>query len=215
MRNDFNPALQYFLHRGYAVLAPNVRGSSGYGKVYIHLDDVRKRMDSVADLTYAAKWLVEHGKADVSRIAVMGRSYGGFMVLAAVTHYPEVWAAGIDIVGIGHFRTFMENTSPYRRHLREAEYGSIENDGAFFDEIAPILRVGDIQCPMFVTHGANDPRVPISEAETMVAGLRERDHPVEYIRLEDEGHGMVKLANRIRVFSGIAQFLDRHVGTDR
>jgi dipeptidyl aminopeptidase/acylaminoacyl peptidase len=211
-RNEFNPILQYFVRHGYAVLVPNVRGSSGYGRTYIHLDDVRKRMDSVADLAKAVDWLVAHGDADPGRIAVMGRSYGGFMVLAAVTHYPQLFAAGIDIVGIANFRSFMENTSPYRRHLREAEYGTIEEDGEFFDEIAPIHRVHDITCPMFVTHGVNDPRVPIAEAEAIVSALESRNHPVVYVRLEDEGHGLVKLKNRIKVFSEIAQFLSEHLG---
>lgn len=211
-RNEFNPILQYFVRQGYAVLVPNVRGSSGYGRTYIHLDDVRQRMDSVADLARSVDWLVQHGNAHPQRIAVMGRSYGGFMVLAAVTHYPELWAAGIDIVGIANFRTFMENTSPYRRHLREPEYGTVEADGEFFDEIAPMHRVGEIRCPMFVTHGANDPRVPIGEAERMVAALQARNHPVEYVRLEDEGHGLVKLKNRILVFGHIAEFLHQYVG---
>lgn len=211
-RNEFNPILQYFVHRGYAVLVPNVRGSSGYGRTYVHLDDVRKRMDSVADLAKATEWLVAEGNAHKERIAVMGRSYGGFMVLAAVTHYQTLFAAGIDIVGIANFRTFMENTSPYRRHLREPEYGTVEQDGDFFDEIAPSHRVHDIMCPMFISHGANDPRVPIGEAEGIVTALRARNHPVEYVRLEDEGHGLVKLHNRILVFGEIATFLDRYVG---
>lgn len=211
-RNDFNPILQYFVRQGYAVLVPNVRGSSGYGRAYIHLDDVRKRMDSVADLASAVEWLKDHGNAHPMRIAVMGRSYGGFMVLAAVTHYPDLWAAGVDIVGIANFRTFMENTSPYRRHLREPEYGTIDADGDFFDEIAPSRRVQAITCPMFVTHGANDPRVPVSEAEGMVAALNARNHPVQYVRLEDEGHGLVKLKNRVLVFGEIAKFLDQYIG---
>lgn len=212
-RNDFNPLLQYFVQRGYAVLVPNVRGSSGYGKTYIHLDDVRKRMDSVADLAAAVEWLKAAGSADATKISVMGRSYGGFMALAAVTHYPKLWAAGIDLVGIANFRTFMENTSPYRRYLREAEYGTVEDDGEFFDAIAPIHKVNDIRCPMFISHGANDPRVPIAEAEGIVAALRARNHPVAYVRLEDEGHGIVKLKNRIHVYGEIARFLDEHVGT--
>lgn len=207
--NSFASLTQYFVQRGYAVLKPNVRGSSGYGRTYLHLDDVRKRMDSVADLAYAVDWLKEHGNARPDAIAVMGGSYGGFMVLAAVTHYPDLFAAGIDIVGIANLRTFMAHTSAYRRHLRESEYGSIEQDGEFFDEISPIHHVDRIKAPMFIVHGANDPRVPVGEAEQMVAALRSRNHPVEYLRFEDEGHGVAKLSNRIRAYTQIADFLDR------
>ncbi len=210
-RNSFNAIVQYFVNRGYAVFVPNVRGSDGYGRTFVHLDDVRKRMDSVADLAKCVDWLVDHGDAKRDAIAVMGGSYGGFMTLAAVTHYPELWAAGVDIVGIANLRTFIENTSPYRRHLREPEYGTIEADGEFFDAISPIHHVDRITAPMIIVHGANDPRVPVGEAEQMVAALEARNHPVEYLRFEDEGHGVVKLGNRIKAYGAIADFLDRHL----
>ncbi|MDQ0190212.1 S9 family peptidase [Alicyclobacillus cycloheptanicus] len=213
-RNGFNSVIQYFVNQGYAVFVPNVRGSMGYGKTYVHLDDVRKRMDSVADLAKAVDWLIEHGDAKPDAIAVMGGSYGGFMVLAAVTHYPDLWAAGVDIVGIANLRTFMENTSPYRRHLRASEYGTIEEDGAFFDEISPIHHVDKITAPLMVIHGANDPRVPIGEAEQIVEALKARHHPVTYLRFEDEGHGVVKLANRIQAYGAIAAFLQEHMPVD-
>lgn len=210
-RNGFNPVVQYFVNRGFAVFVPNVRGSAGYGKTYVHQDDVRKRMDSVADLAQCVEWLVSHGNARRDAIAVMGGSYGGFMTLAAVTHYPELWAVGVDIVGIANLRTFIENTSPYRRHLREPEYGTIEADGEFFDEISPIHHVDRITAPMIIIHGANDPRVPVGEAEQMVTALKARNHPVEYLRFEDEGHGVVKLGNRIKAYGAIADFLDEHL----
>jgi dipeptidyl aminopeptidase/acylaminoacyl peptidase len=210
-RNSFNSVIQYFVQQGYAVFVPNVRGSSGYGRTYVHLDDVRKRMDSVKDLAACVDWLVEHGNAKRDAIAVMGGSYGGFMVLAAVTHHPHLWAAGVDIVGIANLRTFIENTSPYRRHLRECEYGTVEADGEFFDEISPIHHVDKITAPMIVIHGANDPRVPVSEAEQIVDALQRRNHPVEYLRFEDEGHGIVKLKNRIVAYGRIAEFLNKHL----
>lgn len=214
IRPIYNPFLQYFLNQGYAVCAPNVRGSSGYGKTYIHLDDVRKRMDSVKDLTYLVEWLKTEGNADPSKIAIMGRSYGGFMVLAAITHYPDIWSAAIDIVGISSFKSFLENTSPWRRKLREVEYGSIEADGDFFDEIDPIHRTAQIKCPLMVLHGANDPRVPIAEAEQMVDELSKRNHPVTYIRFEDEGHFFVKLKNNITAYTGVADFLNQTFGNE-
>ena len=211
-RPTYNAVIQYLVARGYGVLAPNVRGSSGYGYDYMALDDVRLRMDSVNDLRHAALWLAETGVADAKRIAVMGGSYGGFMVLSAVTTYPDLWAAGVDIVGIANFVTFLENTGPWRRKLREVEYGSLEADGAFLEEISPIHHVDRITAPLFVVHGANDPRVPIGEAEQIVASLRARGGLVEYLRFEDEGHGLIKRANRLVAYPAIARFLDEHVG---
>jgi len=211
-RPTYNAVVQYLVGRGYGVLAPNVRGSSGYGFEYMSLDDIRLRMDSVNDLGHAALWLADQGIADPSRIAVMGGSYGGFMVLSAVTTYPDVWAAGVDIVGIANFVTFLENTGPWRRKLREVEYGSLENDRAFLEEISPIHHVDRITAPLFVVHGANDPRVPVGEAEQIVASLRARGRPVEYLRFEDEGHGLIKRANRLVAYPAIARFLDAHVG---
>lgn len=210
-RPVFNPVNQYLVAQGYAVLMTNVRGSTGYGYAYQSLDDVRKRMDSVADLQHAALWLRESGLADPARIVVMGGSYGGFMVLSAITTYPDLWAAAIDIVGIANFVTFLENTHPWRRKIRENEYGSLENDGEFLAEISPIRRVEHISAPLFVIHGANDPRVPIGEAEQIVAALRQRQVPVEYLRFEDEGHGLVKRANRLIAYPAIARFLREHL----
>jgi dipeptidyl aminopeptidase/acylaminoacyl peptidase len=206
----FNPVIQYLVQRGYAVLAPNVRGSTGYGVAYSHLDDVQLRMDSVADLQHAVFWLREHGAA-ADRVAVMGGSYGGFMTLAAITTYPQLWAAAVDIVGIANFVTFLEHTSSWRRALREAEYGSLERDREFLQRISPIHHIDRIAAPLMVIHGANDPRVPVGEAEQIVAGLRERGRPVEYLRFEDEGHGLVKLPNRIRAYTAVATFLDRYL----
>ena len=210
-RPTFNPVVQYLVNRGYAVFVPNVRGSSGYGYEYQSLDDVRLRMDSVADLKYAALWLRGSGIADPNRIAVMGGSYGGFMVLAALTTYPDIWAAGVDIVGIANFVTFLENTGPWRRKLREAEYGSLEKDRAFLTQISPIHHVDQISAPLFVVHGANDPRVPVDEAEQIVRALRNREVPVVYQRFEDEGHGLVKRHNRLLAYPAIAAFLDEYL----
>ena len=210
-RPAFNPIFHYFVQRGYAVLAPNVRGSSGYGTAYMNLDNTTKRMDSVADLAHAAYWLRDQRQGDPKRLAVYGGSYGGFMVLASVTHYPDLWAAGIDVVGIANFVTFMEKTGAYRRAHREAEYGNLREHRAFFEKISPIHHVDKIKCPMMVIHGANDPRVPIGEAEQIVAALKQRGIPVEYLRYEDEGHGLAKLKNRLDAYPKMAAFLDRYL----
>jgi dipeptidyl aminopeptidase/acylaminoacyl peptidase len=210
-RAAFNPVLHFFNQKGYAVLAPNVRGSSGYGTAYMNLDNTTKRMDSVKDLAYAAYWVRDRKKGDPRRLAVYGGSYGGFMVLAAVTNYPELWAAGIDVVGICNFVTFLEKTGPYRRAHREAEYGNLREHRKFLEEISPIRKVDRIKCPMMVIHGANDPRVPIDEAEQIVAALKKRKVPVEYLRYEDEGHGLARLKNRLHAFPKMADFLDRHL----
>jgi dipeptidyl aminopeptidase/acylaminoacyl peptidase len=134
------------------------------------------------------------------------------MVLAAMTHYPDLWAAGVDIVGVSNFVTFLENTSLYRRFHREAEYGSLETDREFLESIAPINHIDKITAPLMVVHGANDPRVPLSEAEQMVEALKARDIPVEFIVLEDEGHGIVKYRNKKVVYPAIVEFLEKHLG---
>ncbi|GCF07691.1 S9 family peptidase [Dictyobacter arantiisoli] len=211
----FDPVTQYFVSLGYAVLAPNVRGSVGYGYDYQSLDDVRLRMDSVADLRAAALWLRERSIAAADKIVVMGGSYGGFMVLSAITTYPDLWAAAVDIVGIANFVSFLENTGPYRRKLREAEYGSLEHDREFLEQISPIRSVDQITAPLFVVHGANDPRVPVGEAEQIVAALRERQVPVEYLRFEDEGHGLIKRSNRLIAYPAIARFLQQYLRLDQ
>jgi dipeptidyl aminopeptidase/acylaminoacyl peptidase len=208
-RPAFAPVTQYLLGRGYAVFFPNVRGSTGYGKAYTHLDDVGLRMDSVEDLAYAAYWLRERGHG---RIAVMGGSYGGFMVLAALTEYPELWTAGVDIVGIANLVTFLQNTGSYRRSLREPEYGSLERDHDLLEFISPIHKAEKIAAPLMVIHGKNDPRVPVGEAEQIVERVRGNGGTVEYILYEDEGHGLAKLKNRLDAYPKIAAFLDRHVG---
>lgn len=210
-RPTFQPVVQGLVQAGFAVLAPNVRGSTGYGRAYQHLDDVRQRMDSVADLAHGVAWLRETGRADPKRIAVYGGSYGGFMVLAALTTYPDLWAAAVDLVGIANFVTFLENTGPWRRHLREAEYGSLEHDREFLEQISPINHVEQIRAPLLVIHGANDPRVPIGEAEQMVSRLRSLGRTVEFLRLEDEGHQIAKLKNKLVAYPMAVDFLQRHL----
>ncbi|MCM3901430.1 MAG: S9 family peptidase [Pyrinomonadaceae bacterium] len=208
---NFSAVDQYFLARGYAILVPNVRGSTGYGKTYTHLDDVQKREDSVKDLAAAVDWLKSRGGADPKRIAVMGGSYGGYMVLAAITLYPEIWSSAVELFGIANFETNLNRTSGYRRKLREREYGTLEKDLEFLRSISPIYKVDRIRAPLFVLQGKNDPRVPYTESEQIVKALRDRNRPVEYILFEDEGHGFVKLNNRLFMYPKIVEFLDKHM----
>ena len=210
-RPSFAALTQYFLDRGFAVFEPNVRGSSGYGKAYTHLDDVGKRMDSVADIEAGVNWLQDHPAVDPDRIAAMGGSYGGFMVLAALTEYPDLWAAGVDIVGIADFTTFLENTGSWRRELREAEYGSLEDDRDFLESVSPLGSIERVEAPLFVLHGENDPRVPVSEARQVAEKAEATGVPVETLFFADEGHGFSKLENRIEAYTEIADFLDDHV----
>jgi dipeptidyl aminopeptidase/acylaminoacyl peptidase len=209
-RPSFNPVKQYFLANGYAFFEPNVRGSAGYGTAYGHLDDVEKRMDAVADVEAAVEWLHDHPAVDPDRIVAMGGSYGGFMVLAAMTEYPDLWAAGVDVVGIANFVTFLENTGEWRRKLREAEYGSLDEDREFLESISPLNNVEKIRAPLFVLHGENDPRVPVSEAHQLVEEAREHVDVRELI-FEDEGHGFSKLENRVEAYAAIVEFLDEYV----
>jgi dipeptidyl aminopeptidase/acylaminoacyl peptidase len=205
---------QYLLNHGYAILMPNVRGSSGYGKSYLALDNVRKRMDSVKDIEYAERWLTTQKDIDAKKIVLYGGSYGGFMVLSCLATYPDLWAAGVSVVGISSFVTFLENTGVYRRALREAEYGTLQNDSAFLVQISPLTNANAIKAPLMLIQGANDPRVAKSEAEQMAEAIRSRSGVVEYLLFEDEGHGLTKLKNRIAAYSAMVNFLDRYV-TDK
>ncbi|MCC7308856.1 MAG: S9 family peptidase [Acidobacteria bacterium] len=210
-RPGFNALFQYYLSRGYAILDPNVRGSTGYGKTYTHLDDVEKREDSVKDLAAAVEWLKTKGGADPKRIAVMGGSYGGYMTMAAITLYPDLWAAAVGTVAITNWETFLQNTSGYRRRQREVEYGRLDRDIDFLRRISPIRKIDRIKTPLFVISGLNDPRVPYTEGEQMVDALRKRGAVVEYKLYDDEGHGISKLKNRLDLYPKVADFLDKYM----
>jgi dipeptidyl aminopeptidase/acylaminoacyl peptidase len=206
---SFNPVVQYLAHRGYAVIAPNVRGSTGYGKRYHRLDDKRKRLDSVRDLEALHGWITSTPGLDATRAALWGGSYGGYMVLAGLAFQPQLWAAGVDIVGISSLATFLENTSPYRRAIREREYGSLAEDREFLVEASPLTRVDDIRAPLFIIHGTNDPRVPLGEAHQLHDALRAKGIATDLLVYEDEGHGLGKLKNRLDAYPKAVDFLDR------
>jgi dipeptidyl aminopeptidase/acylaminoacyl peptidase len=194
----FNPGTQFLLDElGVAVLLPNVRGSSGYGKSYLLLDNADKREDSVRDIGALLDWIAQQPELDAGRVGVYGGSYGGYMVLATMTNYPERVRAGVDIVGISHFGTFLKNTEDYRRDLRRAEYGDERDPAmqAYFDRISPLNNAHKISAPLFVAQGRNDPRVPYTEAEQIVGAVRGNGQPVWFLMFNDEGHGFRKKAN--------------------
>jgi dipeptidyl aminopeptidase/acylaminoacyl peptidase len=213
-RPRFRHFTQYLVRElGITVIAPNVRGSSGYGKSYVGLDDGIRREDSVRDIGALLDWIAQQDDLDAQRVAVHGGSYGGYMSLASMVHYPDRLRAGIDLFGISNFVTFLQGTQAYRRDLRRREYGD-ERDPemrSFQERIAPLNRVDRIASPLLIYQGLNDPRVPAGESEQMVAALRARGVPVWYIVAADEGHGMQRRSTRDYVYSAIAAFLVRYL----
>lgn len=210
----FNPGIQYLLNeQNIAVLVPNVRGSAGYGKDYLLLDNGDRREDSVKDIGALLDWIATRPELDAARVGVSGGSYGGYMVLASMTHYNDRLRAGIDVVGISSFNTFLANTQGYRRDLRRAEYGDERDPAmrAFHEKIAPLNNAQKITKPLFVAQGANDPRVPASEAEQIVSKVRGNGGDVWYLLFGDEGHGFAKKTNAD--YFGAAQMLfwQRHL----
>ena len=194
----FNATIQFLVNElGVAVLVPNVRGSSGYGKSYLLLDNGDKREDSVKDIGALLDWIAQQPELDAARIGVTGGSYGGYMTLASLVHYSDRIKAGVEVVGISDFATFLTNTESYRRDLRRAEYGD-ERDPAMkavFDRISPLKNASRIKAPLFVAQGRNDPRVPYTEAEQIVKAVRANGEPVWFLMFTDEGHGFRKKAN--------------------
>jgi dipeptidyl aminopeptidase/acylaminoacyl peptidase len=206
----FSIYVQILAAAGHTVLVPNVRGSTGYGKAWYSADDGHRRLDSVADLAALHAHLPTLG-VDPARAALWGGSYGGYMVLAGLAFQPELWAAGVDIVGIASLVTFLENTSAYRRAYREREYGTLAHDREFLLSVSPLSRIDDITAPLFIIHGANDPRVPLSEAEQIHEALTSRGRECELLVYADEGHGLARRPNRADAIPRAAPFLARHL----
>lgn len=210
-RPYFSWSTQYYVNElGIALLAPNVRGSNGYGKNYLKLDNGYKREESVKDIGKLWEWIATQPELDKNRVAVIGGSYGGYMVLASMMHYNEQLSCGIDIVGISNFVTFLENTKEYRRDLRRVEYGD-ERDPEmrnFLNEISPNTNAQKITKPMFIAQGLNDPRVPVGESEQMVEVIRKNEGQVWYLLAKDEGHGFRKKRNRDFYYNTVALFLE-------
>ena len=210
-RPNFRPDMQMLLAQGFAVLMPNVRGSSGYGRAYTISDDIEKRLDSVADLAHGREFLARHPAIDAARIGIMGQSYGGFMVMSAITEYPDLWRAAVNYYGIADFVTLLAGTGPWRRNHRAAEYGDPQRDAALFARISPIHQVDRIACPVLIAHGMRDPRVPLGESEQYVTALRERQKPVTYLTFDYAGHGFIRPDDRRRIWRAVAEFFTAHL----
>jgi Tol biopolymer transport system component/dienelactone hydrolase len=211
-RVGFQGRYNYFVQEmGIALIEPNVRGSSGFGKTFLTLDDGMKREDSVRDIGALLDWIATQPGLDASRVVVTGGSYGGYMTLAVAATYPQRIAGAIDDVGISHFVTFLTNTESYRRDLRRAEYGDERDPAmhAFFDRISPLTNAHRIRRPLFVVQGRNDPRVPYTEAEQIVERVRANDTPVWYLRAENEGHGFVRKENADFRFYAMVRFIEK------
>lgn len=213
-RPGFRGRSNYWINeRGYALIYPNVRGSAGFGKRFLEADNNRKREDSVRDIGALLDWIQTQPELDASRVAVMGGSYGGYMVLASSVMYGNRLAAAFNSVGISHFVTFLENTETYRRDLRRSEYGDERDPETrkFLESISPLTHADKIRLPLMVSHGKNDPRVPYTEAEQIVKKVRANGSPVWYLLAEDEGHGFTKKANADFQFAAMTSFYDRYL----
>jgi dipeptidyl aminopeptidase/acylaminoacyl peptidase len=196
-----------------AFILPNVRGSTGYGKTYLKLDNGMKREESVKDIGALLYWIARQPNLDASRVCVWGGSYGGYMTLASMTHFNDRLRCGIDVVGISNFVTFLKNTEDYRKDLRRVEYGD-ERDpemNKFLEAISPANHVTKITKPMMIVQGANDPRVPMSESEQMKKKLRDQGNEVWYILGKDEGHGFRKKPNIDYYQQAVVMFLQRYL----
>ncbi|HEY7329147.1 MAG TPA: alpha/beta fold hydrolase [Gemmataceae bacterium] len=210
----FSGLYQFYLNElGCAVVAPNVRGSAGYGKTYLTLDNAEKREDSVRDIGALLDWIGRQPELDASRVAVMGGSYGGYMVLASLTNFPDRIKAGIDIVGIASFKTFLKNTSGYRQDLRRVEYGDERDEKMqeVFARIDPLNNAGKIRSALLVVHGRNDPRVPFSEAVQIAAKVRNNGRSVWTVYADNEGHGFARRENRDYLDVVMAMFLQANL----
>jgi len=210
-RPGFNSTYQALLARGISVFAPNVRGSSGFGKRFVNLDNGEKRFDAIKDIKSCADHLVSQGIADPQRIGIMGGSYGGYMTMAGLTEYPELFAAGANLYGMINFETFFSHTEPWMAAVSTKEYGDPVTQKELLQRLSPLHKVDRIRAPTLVLHGANDTNVPVVEAEQTVESLKKRGIPVEYVLFPDEGHGFRKTPNRVRSAVAIVEWFEKYL----
>lgn len=213
-RIGYSPLIQYLVNHGYMVIAVNNRGSSGYGKTFFKMDDLKHGEDDLADCVEAKKFLATTGYVEANKIGIIGGSYGGYMVLAALAFRPEEFAVGVDIFGVSNWLRTLKSIPPWWESFREALYkelGNPETDEAYLRRISPLFHADKITKPLIVLQGANDPRVLKVESDEIVESVRKNNVAVEYIIFDDEGHGFVKKENQIRGYQAILDFLDKHL----
>lgn len=202
-----SPILEHLAESGVAVVAPNIRGSEGYGRRFIALDDGAKRTDALADVIALREYVrARYGFGD-DKIGIMGHSYGGFMTLMAITHHPDLWSCAVDIAGMSHLRTFLKNAPAWRRGLRAMEYGDAATHADIFDRFAPINKAGDIRCPLLILHGDSDTRVPTAESSAMAKALTAHGKTFQLRWIEGEGHFLTKRASTEFAANAIVDFI--------
>lgn len=212
-RPGFDALTQYLVKKGFAIFDLNFRGSTGYGKTYVRENNLRKRENELYDLEDAVKYLTDKKIGNSEKAAIMGRSYGGYLTMAAITRLPEVFSCGVAFVGVSNWVTALEGASPSLKASDRLEYGDINDpdDRSFFESISPIKYIDQVKSPMMVIHGANDPRDPVSESDRFVEGIRKNGGDVEYLRFPDEGHGILKMNNRITAYVRVTEFLEQNL----
>lgn len=210
-RPAFRPGFQALLGQGIAVLDVNVRGSSGFGKRFVNLDNGALRVNGVRDIKASWDYVVESGVADPERVGIMGGSYGGYMTMAGLTRYPDLFAAGVNLFGVVNFETFFDQTEPWMAAISKVEYGDPATQREMLRELSPIHQVDQVKAPTLVLHGANDTNVPVVEAEQVVDSLKARDIPVEYVLFPDEGHGFRKTENQVTAMVAIVEWFVEHL----
>ncbi len=204
-RATFRPEIQMLLSQGFAVMLPNIRGSTGYGRAYLVADENEKRPDALADLAAGRAWLAARPEIDAERIGIMGQSYGGWVVLAAVTLQPELWKVAVCYYGIADFATLLRDTGPWRSSHRAREYGFPGTHDELFSKISPIHHVDRVVAPLLLLHGDRDPRVPMNESEQFAQAMELRQKKVRYERFSYAGHGFIRPDHRRRVYAAVAE----------
>jgi dipeptidyl aminopeptidase/acylaminoacyl peptidase len=210
-RPMFRSDYQALLARGIGVLAPNVRGSSGFGKRFVNLDNGELRTGAVTDIKASADYLLREGLTAPGQLGIMGGSYGGYMTMAGLTQYPELFAAGVDLFGIVNFKTFFAKSEPWMAAISTIEYGDPVKQADLLARLSPIHSLDRIQAALMVQHGANDTNVPVIEAEQIVQVMQKRGRPVEYVSFPDEGHGFRKISNRVKSITLLVGFFEKHL----
>ena len=211
-RPTYNPYHQALVAAGITVLAPNIRGSSGFGRSFVHADDRFGRLNAIGDVAVCAQWLIARGLADPGCMAVAGRSYGGYATLMALTAFPELFAAGVSICGMSDLLTFYAATEPWIAKAAITKYGDPDRDAELLARLSPLRQLDQLRAPLLVVHGEGDTNVPVSESTQLVAALRERDWDVEYLELEGEGHEYQRISSRRTLLVTMSRFLARTIG---